>query len=310
MQVRKLKCSSCGANKVVANATSYMYCDYCGEFIGYDFERMSQEVMSKLSSESRDTDTYNSYMETVTRLGEATSQKDVNAFEKAVIDLHHIEIDLFPERYSPKMKQQAYRNQYNEFYKRFWAERLQNHFFEEQDALQKEMASCMPDFVYTLHEGKITYAFNDAMKKYFDIAKRYAKDSAQKTMASDSIMYYPERMKEGVEDMMFKQTIAGFARMLDADSFKEALSYLGLVNEYIEIPDVILKEEPCLGCGHPFLYPENAQKIVCEQCGVENKPAQHALSCMNCGCDFVPDMQKMETACPQCGSLFIPVKNA
>lgn len=49
MQVRKLKCSCYGASKVTVPSTSYLYCDYCDEFMGYDFERISSEVSAPFS---------------------------------------------------------------------------------------------------------------------------------------------------------------------------------------------------------------------------------------------------------------------
>lgn len=310
MQVRKLKCASCGANKVVANKTSYIYCDYCGEFMGYDFQRMTNEVTAKFSIDTYQSEDYQKYLAIVTALGQAAQQKHLADFEKYVVALHLLEIDLFPERYSPKMKQQAYRNQYTVFYKKFWAERLQYRFFEEQEALQKELAVPMQGFESVFKEGKVSYVFNDAMKAYFDIVRRYARETARKIMDYEAMTYYPEQMKDGLEEMMFKQTLAGFTGILDASSFKDLLTYLGLQEDYIELPEISLSTTQCLGCGHPITYPEQVRKIICEQCGVENKPIQQMISCMNCGFDFIPAMHKMETGCPQCGSLFIPVKNA
>lgn len=76
MQVRKLKCSCYGASKVTVPSTSYLYCDYCGEFMGYDFERISSEVSAPFSIDAVQSDSYQTYLKTVTRIGEASQQKN------------------------------------------------------------------------------------------------------------------------------------------------------------------------------------------------------------------------------------------
>ena len=44
MLVRKLKCPNCSAVKINEIKTGYIYCDYCGTFMGIDMGNMQKEA--------------------------------------------------------------------------------------------------------------------------------------------------------------------------------------------------------------------------------------------------------------------------
>src|SRR5437868_10828287 len=48
--VKRVACSRCGAPKTLPSATAYLYCDYCGALIDYDFRIANADTNAGLTN--------------------------------------------------------------------------------------------------------------------------------------------------------------------------------------------------------------------------------------------------------------------
>lgn len=81
--------------------------------------------------------------------------------------------------------------------------------------------------------------------------------------------------------------------MLDKESLRLVIHYLGISDDYVGIPDVKMDEYSCAVCNHHMQVPDGSEAIVCEQCENKNQVKTYAIECMNCGVSFTPDISAM-----------------
>ena len=305
MLARKLTCYSCGANKINEVATGYIYCDYCGEFIGYDFEKIQSESTSIFDYEyfqkyQQWPPETQEYLSIIQNIGTAMKEKDGAKYVEYAHKLQELEIKLFPNRFSPKMKLEQYRKQFLNYYKHFLEDKVADNFFEEQIVLQQQMAEMQAGLTTEYVDYKPVWKYDEKLEKYFDEIKDFCRKSTEKTMNYPSIEYFPEPVNEAYSELLYKQTINAYTQNLDKEAFEKIVEYLGLKTQYIEVPEVKIEKKECSFCGAPMNIPEGSTKSVCEQCGNAVYIQSGEIDCVNCGAKFVPEYEKNK--CPYCDS--------
>lgn len=307
MLVRKLKCRACGAAKINEINTGFIYCDYCAHFMGYDFEKISEEATDVydyeyFSEHGKWPPKVQTYMDLLQEIGPAIERKDATAYIDLSVKLLDTQMDLFPRTYSPKVKIHDYRTKYLHFYHKFLAERNSKgvlfpdpkdgeRFAELQSRITQEMVNHQPKWQYDEH-----------LEAYFDAISDFSKKSSDQMMEYDCLQYYPEEVDEGYSEIIYKQTIYGYTKLLDKETFKKVTEYLGLQTEYEDLAPPEMEVRDCGGCGHPLNVPSGAEKMICESCGNLNLLQTGKITCMNCGAGMSVDEAKNKNECDYCGS--------
>lgn len=310
MLVRKLKCPNCGGNKVNEITTGFIYCDYCASFMGYDFEKMTEESanifdMDYFQKHGQWPPEVQSYLEITQKLGEIIASQDKEKLVDAMVKLEESQVSLFPNRYSPKMKNSDYRKKHLNFMRAFWTEKVEDDYFEEQKQIQEKMGALTQNLSIHYENNKVIYEYDDNLVKYFEEVSTFCKESAEKTMKYESVNLFPEPVNSSYADMVYKQTINAYTKLLDEEGFKKIAEQLGLKTEYIEIPQIDSTEINCICCNNKLSILEGTEKILCEACGTTNNVKTKEIICENCAGHYTPEESIEKSKCPYCGSRII-----
>ena len=203
MLVRKIKCNICGANKVNEISTSYIYCDYCGSLMGYDIEMLQGEAKEIFSVNNLSHAPQQKFLKFTQELGTAIKGKDKDQFIELQLQLTEIEFDLYKKRFSPKIKQPAFRKKFIDFYRKFWAEQIDNGYFEksaEQQVFFKQMSlKVKTEFI----NGENITTFDENFIEFLDAMTKFNKESIDEIMQMKCIEYYPEGNTELSKNILY-----------------------------------------------------------------------------------------------------------
>ncbi len=305
MLVRKIKCPTCGANKVNDLKTSYIYCDYCGTLMGYDMEMLQDESKEIFSVKNLVKPLQRKYISLSQDLNNAIQSKDKDRYIDIQMQIYETEFKLYKKRFSPKIKQPSYRKKYLNYYKKFWSEKIDNGYFEKAQQAQKDF-QVLGSKISTRIEGTKTITeFDDNFITYLNAIKDYVKKSVNEAVKMDCMEYYPEGRTSISADILYKQSISSFIQQFDEDTIKKSLKHLGMKNEFIEVDDVEISETNCIVCNALLKIPKGSKSVICENCGSLNELKSKKIRCFGCGAYFDPNEND---ACPYCGAKVISVK--
>ncbi|MBN2683569.1 MAG: hypothetical protein JXR58_13825 [Bacteroidales bacterium] len=301
MLVRKLKCPNCSAVKVNEIKTGFIYCDFCGTYMGLDMNNFRNEAMDvALSDDNQEKKT--EYNNNLLQLADALKNKDIENYKKAAVKMHELDFELYPNRYGPKGKQPAYRQKYMTYYQHMYEETVNDEFFQKREHLMEKITALGAKLKSSIVNNMVHYEFNDDFKDYLNANIDYFKEllSSEKLRNANYMQYYPEYFSDATPDMMMRNTVNGMISTYDEETQKKVIEYLGYKDEYMDVAEVSLKETTCILCAASIRFPEGATSLVCEQCGTKNILETKELECLNCGASYKPEGE--EVKCPFCGA--------
>lgn len=309
MLARKLKCVTCGANKVNELKSSYIFCDYCASFMGYEFTLLGDETKKAFDMEyfTSHNNTWppetTEYLDATQKMAAAMQTKDTELFISSFIRYQDVAMKILPGNYSPKMKNATYKAAYLKYLEALFRDKIEDGYFEEVENNNKRFADAYAQVKTEVVDGKPMMTYDENFEKYIDEIFAYCRESAAKTVKYPSINLFPDEMSPAVTDMILKQGVSPYAKMLKPEDFEKLVKYLGFQTEYIEIPDVKTIPQNCAFCAAELKIPEGAKFVMCEYCGNKNQAGAKAISCANCGATFDPDAAENRNKCPYCSSL-------
>ncbi len=306
MLVRKLKCPACGANKVNKISTSYIYCDYCGTLMGYDMEMLQDESKEIFSVQNLAKPLQRKYISLTQELNKAIQSQNRESFIDIQMQIYETEFELYKKRFSPKIKQPAYRQKYLTYYRKFWNEKIDNGYFDKAQKAQEDFKHYASKITTQMHGSKIITVFDDNFVEYLNAIKDYVKKSVEETKNMDCMAYYPEGGTGISTDVLYKQSISSMIQQFDEATIKKSLKHLDLENEYIEIDEIELTSTNCIVCNSVIKIPEGAESVVCETCGSFNELTNNKIRCFNCGGSFQP---KENDSCPYCKAKIMKIQD-
>lgn len=297
MLVKNIKCPVCSGNKVTPNKSMYIYCDYCGSWMGYDMLEGSKELMNVFAPENMNNPLVVEFNSLNQKLVAFAKINDKQNYIDTKLKIHSLEFKLFPQRYGPKGKQPAFQKRYNEYYKAYYEEAVNDTYFDRYTNPPKNEAG--ERLKYNVENGVVKYEFNDDFKEFIDENVKVIESSIKETQKLNVFHQHPENSAITNPDLLFKLSISNSLQAFTPDIAEKTVKYLGLEYDYIEIPDITLSETNCMVCTESIKIPENCYSVVCEKCGTLNQVKVNEIKCLNCGAGFAP-ADNFE--CPYCKS--------
>ncbi len=306
MLARKLKCPSCGSNKVAEVKSGYVFCDYCAEFMGFDFVKLEDESKALFSMEyymehNGWPPATQEYLSVVTKMGDTIKSKDAKAYNELALKMMELQMTLMPGMFSPKVKVEGYRRKFLTYYKAFLEDRIEDNFFEEQESFNLKIAPLMSKITMEMVDGAYIWKLDEHAMAYFNAVYKFSEELSEKVIAYPSASLYPDQISDYSKDLFLKQSMAGYCKMLTEPDFLELTRKFGFENQYIEIPEVNTKEIKCSCCSSIVKVVEGAKLVVCETCGNKLEPNSSLIHCQNCGSSFNPS-DGTNSKCDYCGS--------
>ena len=296
MLVKNIKCTVCGANKVTQNKSMYIFCDYCGAWMGYDMDAAGREAMEVFSPENMSNPDVKEWTKLNTESIEASKAHDRENYIKLKLRLNELDFILFPSRFGPKGKQSSYRNKYMEYHKKMYEETITESYFEK---INKPPTINTDNLKYTVVDGVVVYEYDEGFYKFIDDNIEIMKESFVETAEPDYLKYHPEYDAIRKSDLMYKITIGAFIQAFPNETSEKIIEHLGMTDDFITIPDVNITEQDCIICSAKLSVADGAKSIVCEECGCKNEITTSMVSCPNCAAGFDPSEG---ASCPYCNS--------
>jgi hypothetical protein len=297
MLVRNIKCELCGGNKVTTNKSTYIYCDYCGMWMGLDFGQNITESASVFSGSNSSRPEVKEFIDLVQKIGPIMQSRNIEEFVTTQCRVHELEFEIFPERFGPKGKQKSFQKKYLEFYRAFYTESIDDDWFDEIAA--RNQAFSASDLKFTIINGKVVYEFNEDFKKLIDLNYELINKGFAKTRNLKSLALHPEDITRTNPEVTRQISIMAFLQAFSAENTKQIIEYLDIKHDYIEIPEVNFQNTNCSVCSGNIAIPEGSEKVVCESCGCTIKTGTQNIQCYNCGSLF--DFSTTQT-CNFCGT--------
>ena len=290
-RMKRVTCGSCGASKVRPPTSAYMYCDYCGAFVDWDFKIACQTAGS--AKPGPEYERLNAAEAPVQE--QARVAGDKKTFGKSLYKVFDAHMTHCPASYSPRIGDPDYREALLRFTVRSY---LAAAF--DADARGREVAMTqamkgmkwLPGFGTTRAEPQSFRAMVDTYKAF---TNRFL-DLCASFMDS-----HPDGITHEQSFQISASTfLQGWLPYLDKPQQDAIIDELGLGGEYVDLQPVETESRHCGGCGSELSVVPGAKKMVCESCGRMNDVGRPEISCSSCGSPLTLPVGKSMFSCPSC----------
>lgn len=315
MKVRVIRCRGCGAPKVKPAQTAYLYCDYCGRYLDWDFYRAVATKDSRLPGPEYE----RLNAEISPRANAARHANDRETYLQLQRTLFEHHMQLCPASYSPRIGDPNYRGAMLEYM-------AQNYtliaFDQELAWLQQAMTAAMGGLVWIpnpepagalppeLADYRDVIALAASMMacesqsfwRLFQSFDGFTRKTQNKAVAAGILAWYPDEVDDGV---MLRTAYSVFAEAwlpyLSSFDKKHLLEATGLRGEYKDVDhSVAFHPHNCGRCGSKLFTPDGATTSICETCGHKIDLTTPDIPCSQCGAPVSVPRGFSHFPCPYC----------
>ncbi len=287
--IKRVQCPCCGSAKVTPSATAYLYCDYCGTLIDWDFRIACEASGSALPGPV--------YEALVDRLNPAQERAlaagDREGYRETLVQLFEAHFDACPASYSPRLGDPEYRQALLDYTVDSYLEAA---FDPETKSLEKAMDAAVGalDWSDGMDVGAAGFlAMVDAFESH---SRRWIE------LTTPLMDRFPDHTDPGLAMRMAGSIfIQGWLPYLDDRSRDQMLARFDLQGEYTELQPVDTRQTRCGGCGGPLAVVKGARRVVCEGCGRTNDIERGEITCHGCGGRVSIPVGVAHPSCPACG---------
>lgn len=279
----------------------YIYCDYCGNWMGFDMKAATNENIKVFARENMNSPEVQQYTSLATEFFNKGKALDIEGFKQSILRFHEMEFKIFPMRHGPKGKQPSFQKKYLDFYKAYYNEVVDEEYLRKKYLLTDPIYDTQ-QLTYQVENGRVIYEFDENFKKMVDAYVKYISDSVDRDSRLECMALHPEPAAIQSKEVLMDMSIQAFIQAYDEDIAEKIVEYLGMEEKFIEIDDVNLSDYPCRVCSKVLKVPEGATTVFCEDCGSLNELENAMIKCHNCGAAFDPQNKE---ACPYCTSVFM-----
>jgi len=315
MRVRAVNCSGCGAPKVTPSRSAYLYCDYCGQYVDWDFYRAVSSKEDRLPGPQYE----RLAAELTPRSVAAKAAGDEVAYEQVQRELFEAHIRSCPASYSPRIGEASYRASMLDYMAKYYTliafdpelARLSAAMDEATRALEWEPRESDPQHWPTeLEDYRDVIALTAAQVRCasvpfwrlfdaFEAFTRAAQDAAERAGLFEQ---YPDRVDASrVGKTAYSVFCEAWLPYLEPTDQAEILRRTGLRGSYREIDPSTVVVRHCGRCGEDVQVPtEGSKASLCESCGHVLDTGRGEVGCGGCGAKVVVPRAFDHVACPYC----------
>jgi DNA-directed RNA polymerase subunit RPC12/RpoP len=294
--IKRVSCSQCGAPKSLPSATAYIYCDYCGALMDYDFRLANADTNAGLTNT-----VFHRLIATVQApLSQAIARGDRDACREIYRQVFSQWIQECPMAVSPRARNDlVFREQLIAYF-------AESAVTKDLDPRQTELNARMDALVTTLQRiptpggawqvagGFWPYAelFKHQMELTYALMHETGVDALD-----------PDKAPPGVALRMEYTTFCqAWLPHLSAADGEKVLKLYGLNGEYDEVKPQQTNHYKCGMCGSEIETVPGARQVVCENCGFTIDVGSEAVSCRKCGSLLSLPISASHVICPYCST--------
>ena len=272
-RVRAATCFRCGGHKRTQPRTAYVYCDYCGALFDYDDEL----AHARQDTGYADGTTFNALVDGVrAEVRRAFEAGDMAAYRAAWRWPFEMDMTLFPDGWSPRVRDPAYR----------------------AAMVTYSVETCV---LQNTTEQDLTASQN--MQRAYGVARSAPSEATFKAyvnalyadIAADNAWYkqhgifdlHPDKLDEATSAHIYVvRSVLGWRTLLDEAHFEMLLKIAGIETARVDIAPVGIGQASCGQCGGKLMVVDDARTVVCEACGYE-LDGKSSFGCPTCGAQML-----------------------
>ena len=294
--IKRVNCSQCGAPKSLPSTTAYLYCDYCGALMDYDFRLANANTNAGLTNT-----VFHRLMALVQApMAQARVRGDRDGCRELYCQVFSQWIQECPMAVSPRAKtDKAFRDQLVAYL----AESAVTKDFDPRQApLDAKMEALVASFQRIPTPGGAWMVSGDFWS-YAGLFKQEMELTYALLHQTGVDALDPDKPPSGVAIRMEYSTFCqGWLPHLSPDDGERLLKMFGLDAEYEEMKPQPTDSRKCGACGTVLHILVGARKVVCETCGFTIDVGSEALPCRKCGALLSFPVSADHLLCPYCST--------
>ncbi len=294
--IKRVNCPQCGAPKSLPSRTAYLYCDFCGSLMDYDFRIGNAGTNSGLSNT-----VYHRIFATVQfQMAQARARGDQEECRRIYRQVYTQWLKECPTAVSPRA------NQDMDFRERFIHYTVECAVAKDFDPRQAGIELRMQGLLASLQRIPIPGGAWRTAGPFWEYAALYKEqmELAYQTIHEKGIdALDPDQAPAGVPlRMEYSYFCQAWLPHLSPEDGERLLKMFGLAAEYDEFKPVETETRKCGCCGSDIQALPGAHQVVCENCGFTIDVNSHPIPCSKCGALLSFPVSADHVACPYCST--------
>ena len=294
--IKRVSCPQCGAPKSRPSTTAYIYCDFCGSLMDYDFRMANANTNAGITNTI-----YSRIIMTVQiPLAQAKARNDHAAVRQIYRQVFTQWLQECPNAASPRaIKDLDFRQQFIEYC-------AECAVIKDMDPNQATLQIQMDGLVARLQRIPTPGGAWLAAGPFWDYAALFKEQmigtyALIRQLGADHLD--PDHASPEVALRMEYTTFcqAWLPHLTPADG-ERLLKFYGLNSEYDEVQPHEAEQRHCGSCGSDVEALPGAKQVVCESCGFTLDVGSQAIPCQKCGALLSFPISVNSVVCPYCST--------
>ena len=294
--IKRVSCSQCGAPKSRPSTTAYIYCDFCGSLMDYDFRMANANTNAGITNTI-----YSRIMMTVQMpLMQAKARNDRDAVRQIYKQVFTQWLQECPNAASPRaIKDMEFRKQFIDYC-------AECAVIKDMDPNQATLQVKMDGLVARLQRiptpggawmaagpfWEYAALFKEQMEGTYALIRQLGADQLDPDHASPEVALRME----------YTTFCQAWLPHLSAADGERVLKFYGLNSEYDEVQPHESEQRHCGSCGSDVEALPGAKQVVCESCGFTLDVGSQAIPCQKCGALLSFPVSTNHVVCPYCST--------
>lgn len=294
--IKRVSCSQCGAPKSRPSTTAYIYCDFCGSLMDYDFRLANANTNAGITNT-----VFHRIMATVQfQLMQDKARGDRDAVRQIYRHVFTQWLQECPNAASPRaIKDMEFRRQFIDY-------SAECAVVKDMDPHQVMLQAKMDGLVARLQRIPTPGGAWMVAGPFWEYAALF-KEQMEGTYALIHQLGVhnldPDKASETVALRMEYTTFCqAWLPHLSAAEGERLLKFYGLISEYDEVQPHDSEQRHCGSCGSDIETLPGAKQVVCESCGFTLDVGSQAVPCQKCGALLSFPVSTNSVVCPYCAT--------
>jgi DNA-directed RNA polymerase subunit RPC12/RpoP len=292
--VKKVDCSQCGGTKRLPSITAYLYCDYCGALMDYDFRMANADTNAGLTN----TVYHHLAAQWQAPMMAARANGDTESFRMCMQTIFTEWVKQCPQAVSPRCANDE------EFRGRMITYLVESAVSKEMDPNQQPLDAEMQvraNSLVRVPMGNDAWRVENGFWEYAALFKKQM-ELAYAHMAETGVLALdPDEAPPGVAIRMEYSTFCqGWLPHLCLEDGEKLLERYGLTGSYDKYEEIDTESKQCGGCGAHLKTVPGASAVICEGCGRKLDIGGGTSPCQGCGAPLSFPVGVNQLTCPYC----------
>lgn len=294
--VKKVDCSQCGGTKQLPSVTAYLYCDYCGALMDYDFRMANADTNAGLTN----TVYHHLAAPYQAQMVIARNGSDAEALRNCYRAIFTEWVRQCPQAVSPRCANDE------DFRARMITYLVESAVSKDLDPSQQPLENEMQIRAQNLVRvpmGNNAWRVENGFWEYAELFKQQV-DVAYAHMAETGVLALdPDEAPAGVPVRMEYSTFCqGWISHLSPEDGERLLEMYGLSGDYQQYEAITTESKKCGGCGADLETVPGATAVVCDGCGRKLDLGGGTTPCQGCGAALSFPLGVNQLNCPYCST--------